>query len=454
MQITFDTKGNEKQKACVQYWADKETEQILYGGAKYGGKSFLGCNLIFGDALMYPNTRYFIARDSLTDLRRYTIPSIYEVFEKWELDYAKYISYNGKDNYFELYNKSVVEFVDASYSHVDPEFHRFGSRQYTRGWCEEIGDMHPSAISNLFLTVGRWMNREYGLYKKLLLTCNPHKKYGYQVFYKPFKAGILPSDKKFITALPSDNKAGDPEYIKSLLNNPNKNERERLAYGNWEYDDDPATLIDYDKIIDLFSNTHVAKGAKKITCDVARFGGDKTVIIEWDGRRGKVRAYQRQSLEETARLLEQSRIKLGCGKSDILVDEDGVGGGIVDFYKCKGFVNNSSALPSPDGQFDINGNPVKENFDNLKSQCYFRLAQKINNNDVYLDCENEEVKQLIIEELEQVKQKAVDSDMKKGVMPKDKVKEIIGRSPDYSDAIMMREFFDLKPTRQFADANY
>ena len=68
-------------------------------------------------------------------------------------------------------------------------------------------------------------------------------------------------------------------------------------------------------------------------------------------------------------------------------------------------------------------------------------------------CEDE-IKQLIIEEMEQVKQKKMDSDMKKGLLPKDKVKEILGRSPDFWDAIMMREYFELKPARVFADAMY
>ena len=44
--------------------------------------------------------------------------------------------------------------------------------------------------------------------------------------------------------------------------------------------------------------------------------------------------------------------------------------------------------------------------------------------------------------------------MKKGVVPKDKVKEMLGRSPDFADTIMMREWFELKPKRIFADANY
>jgi phage terminase large subunit len=52
----------------------------------------------------------------------------------------------------------------------------------------------------------------------------------------------------------------------------------------------------------------------------------------------------------------------------------------------------------------------------------------------------------IIQELEQVKQFNMDKDGKKQVMPKDKVKEVIGRSPDYSDTLMMREVIDLTPS--------
>jgi phage terminase large subunit len=444
VKLQFDTRGNEKQKECARYWIDNETEEILYGGAKYGGKSFIGCSLIFGNALIYPETRYFIARDSLTDLRRYTIPSVYEVFEKWGLDYSKYMKYNGQDNYFLLYNKSVIEFIDASYAPSDHQWHRFGSRQYSQGWCEEIGDMHPEAISNLFLTVGRWKNREYNLPKKLLLTCNPHKGYGYQQFYKPFKAGTLPARRKFIVALPADNKAGDPEYINSLLNNPNKNERERLAYGNWEYDDDPTVLIDYEKINDIFTNTHVPEGRKCITADIARLGGDRIVVIEWSGLRCKVRAFEKQKLTVTTTQVEAARVRMGCGKSDVLVDSDGMGSGVEDFGGFKGFTNNARPMPDPKRPVDANGKPVVENFDNLKSQCGFRMAEIINNNGLYLECEDW-MKPLIIEELEQVKQKLLDSDMKKGLMPKDKVKEAIGRSPDFWDAILMRIWFELKP---------
>ena len=52
---------------------------------------------------------------------------------------------------------------------------------------------------------------------------------------------------------------------------------------------------------------------------------------------------------------------------------------------------------------------------------------------------------MIIEELEQVKQKSVDNDGKKGIIPKDKVKAAIGRSPDFSDCLAMRMIFEYTP---------
>jgi len=94
VEICFDTNGNDKQKLVASYWIDNITEDIVYGGSKGSGKSYLGCSLIFGDAFIYPDTHYFIARKELTDLRKYTIPSIHEVFSHWGINQA-YYSYNG-----------------------------------------------------------------------------------------------------------------------------------------------------------------------------------------------------------------------------------------------------------------------------------------------------------------------------------------------------------------------
>jgi hypothetical protein len=82
---------------------------------------------------------------------------------------------------------------------------------------------------------------------------------------------------------------------------------------------------------------------------------------------------------------------------------------------------------------------------NLKTQCYFKLAEKINNGQIYLTKPFANISEKLIQELEQVKRDKLDQDGKLILMSKEKVKEAIGRSPDFSDALMMRVWFDIAP---------
>ena len=70
---------------------------MVYGGSKNSGKSYLGCSVIGSSALIYPETHYFIARKKLNDLRKYTTPSMYEVFQHWNIN-PEYYKFNGDKN--------------------------------------------------------------------------------------------------------------------------------------------------------------------------------------------------------------------------------------------------------------------------------------------------------------------------------------------------------------------
>jgi phage terminase large subunit len=351
-----------KQVQAAQYWTDDISEEILYGGSKGCGKSYLGCSLIFSDALLYPGTHYFIARHNLNDLKKYTTPSVIEMFSKLDLPFIDYVSFNGQDNYFDLHNGSKVFYIDCHFLPSDPEYHRFGSLQFTRGWFEEIGQIDSLAIINLSVTVGRWKNTEYKLKRKLLMTCNPNKGYAYNKFYLTEKNGSLPAYRKFIQALPQDNKYLTSDYLDSLGRLP-ANERERLKFGNWEYDSDPTTLIGYDTINDMFSNDFVKSGKKRIVADIARYGSDRALITVWDGIiLIDYLAFDISSMVQIQNAITAIRIKYAVQTSDILVDEDGIGGGVVDNLKCKGFLNN--------------GKPTIATYQNLKSECGYKLADK------------------------------------------------------------------------------
>lgn len=453
MILEFNTHGNEKQKECARAWCDNSVIDIAYGGSKGSAKSFTGCSLIFGDAFIYPETQFFIARRSLNDLRKFTIPSIHEVFNIWSID-NRYFKFNASDNYFTLYNNSKVFLLDAKYLPSDPHFYRFGSMQMTRGWIEEAGEFTSEAKQNLQATVGRWKNDLYGINGKILQTCNPAKNYLYKDYYKKAKDGSLEPWKRFIQALPHDNKKLPKEYLENLDRILSRNEKERLLKGNWEYDDNPNALCDYDSILSLFENDHILPGNEHyLTADVARFGSDKAIILIWKG--WTIIEYFTFEVSKTTDIqdcINAQRVKFGIPKDRCIADEDGVGGGVVDNCGIKGFVNNSTPIEENVADEIKKDTP---NFKNLQAQCIFYFAKMINNREVYFSADiGEKFKQEIIEELEAIESYKTDGDGKLQILPKEKVKDKIGRSPDWRDALMMRKWFDLKPPKKTAKFSF
>lgn len=439
MKIVFDTNGNQKQKECCRKWLDTETIDIVYGGSKGSGKSFLGVSLIFGDALLYPGTHYFIARKNLNDLRKFTIPSIHEVFNLWNLN-SKYYKYNGQDNYFELYNGSKVFLLDAKYLPSDPNYYRFGSMQMTRGWIEEAGEFEEEAKNNLQASIGRWKNKDYNLKGKLLQTCNPAKNYLYREYYIKAKENSLQPHRKFIQALPTDNKMLPVDYVSNLLKILSPNEIERLVKGNWEFDDNPYALFDYSDILGLFTNEFIKPDNKKyITADIAYEGSDLFVIGIWNGN-VLIKIVAIDKIDETmiSKKIHELRLLHDVPLKNVIYDADGL----------KMFVRESAKNGHLNGavQFHNNGKPIevddeKINFFNIKTQLYYLLAEYVKNASIYI--QTKEYRKQIIEELEQICKLPMADDGKIRLEKKEAVKERLGRSPDFADMIMMRMFFEL-----------
>ncbi len=64
------------------------------------------------------------------------------------------------------------------------------------------------------------------------------------------------------------------------------------------------------------------------------------------------------------------------------------------------------------------------NYKNLRAQCYYLLASYCNENKIVIETEDTEVKQLIIEELEQIKGVDVGRKGKLKVIDKETIKEL------------------------------
>ena len=424
-----------KQTIALDYLEDEITRELLFGGGAGGGKTALGCYFQIKRRLQYPETRGLIGRAVLKTLKETTLVSFFQVAKMQGLYAGQHYRYNAQSSQIDFFNGSVILLKDLFQYPSDPNFDELGSLEITDAFIDEANQCTDKA-RNVVKSRIRFRLDDYGLIPKSLYTCNPAKNWTYADFYKPDRDGLLAEDKKFVQSLVDDN-ANVSKFYKENLLTLDKESKERLLFGNWEYISDPSSLIEYDKIINAFSNTFVNTGSPYITCDVARFGNDSTVIGVWNGLRVKVYRYSKKSIVEVADILRSLMNEYRVPLSNVVADEDGVGGGVVDILKCAGFVNNSTPLDNPITR-------TKDNFDNLKSQCYFKLAEKMNSDEIYIDCPDN-FRQMIIEELEQVKQKSVDNDTKKGIIPKDKVKQLIGRSPDFSDMLAMRMFFEFKP---------
>lgn len=428
-----------KQENAVYYLNDEVTKEVLYGGAAGGGKSAFGCMWLIQNCQKYPKSRWLMGRSKLKTLKETTLNTFFDICA--QLGVSDQFHYNQQSGVITHTNGSEIILKDLFLYPSDPNFDSLGSLEITGAFIDECNQIVFKAWQIVKSRI-RYKLKEFGLIPKMLGSCNPAKNWTYSQFYHPFRKKELKPYRKFIQALPTDNPHLPESYLESLRQ-LDENSKQRLYYGNWEYDVDPAALIDFRKLQDIFTNSFVKGGERFITADIARFGRDKTVIGCWDGfRLVRIVEFDKNKVTEAAMKIQELAEYYSVPMSNIVVDDDGVGGGVVDILGCNGFVNNSRPLDKPETK-------LPENYMNLKSQMYYSLAKLINDSGLYIECDSA-TRDVITQELEQVKQHNMDKDGKKQVLPKDEVKELLGRSPDYADMIMMRMWFEYRFKWEFS----
>jgi phage terminase large subunit len=400
--------------------------EILFGGGAGGSKTYTGCLWIIIQAIKYPDTRYLIGRKRLTDIRDSVLVTFFNVLKNLNITNEHY-TYNASNFSFTFYNGSMVLFKELNTIPGDSEFDRLGSSEYTSAFIDEANQVSEKA-KNIVMSRIRYKLDENGLIPKILLSCNPAKGWLYNNFYKPSKDGTILDYRKFVPALSSDNKFISKHYINNL-NKLDEVSKQRLLFGEWEYSDS-LSLYDYDSIIQMFDGVTdgVSDGVKYITVDPARLGEDKTLIMVWSGLQViQTRELSKLRTNEVGDVIRELQAKYNVKVSNIAIDSDGVGGGVSDQFKgCIEIINNSKPLKN-------------ENYQNLKTQLYFKLIEKLP--EIKVTCSDEQEEKLT-QELQVVKRTKIDQDGKISMSSKDEIKQMIGRSPDYSDCLAYRMYFE------------
>jgi hypothetical protein len=443
-----DYRPLEKQQIAYEFLSDPITKFIFYGGGAGGGKTWLGCEWLLICCYELPGTRWFVGRANITDSRESVLITWRKVCK-----FHGFTEYTTNEHGIKLLNGSAILFLDLSFYPVkDPMFERFGSMEFTGGWIEEAGEVHSKALDVLRARVGRHFNVEYKLLPKILVTFNPKRNWLYTDVYKPWKEGELSSDSAFIQALPSDNTFLSEDYIQNLESIKDTATKERLLKGNWDYDDDPNTLIDYAAMQDIYTNNFILpdRTDKWIITDVALEGSDKFTIGYFEGMvLIEKRIVPKTNGKEIVGIIQSLRLKYNVPNSRIIYDSDGVGGFLKGFFPGSlAFINNATP-EKKDNRHDTK----PENYENLKTQCAYKLAEVINGGAMYLRAFSDKSEQEYVnEELEQIK--SVDSEKKLRIQSKAVTRQNIGRSPDVADMLIMRMWPLVMPKREGRSSSF
>lgn len=407
-----------------------------------GAKTVLGCLWLIEMCQTYEGSRWLMGRSRLKTLKKTTLNSFFEITGKHNeetkrlghirLDIQDQFTYKEQKNLILWNNGSEILLADLFFYPSDPEFEELGSLEITGAFIDECSQIIKKAWGLVKSRI-RYKLDEFGLIPKILGTCNPTKNWVYMDFFKPYVNKELKETKKFIQSLPLDNPHLPDSYIESLLE-LDDNTVQRLYYGNWDYDDDPSKLCDYDAIADLFTNDHVSSGQKYISADLAMQGRDKFIGGLWDGMICSISIdMSKNDAKEIEDKLNELKIDNGVGNSHIVADSDGLGQFLSAYIlNIKEFHGGKRARN-------------KNKYANLKAECAWKLAELINKREIKIICTEDQQEKIIKEISVCLKRDNTYNDVtKRKLISKDEMKKLLGNSPDYLDMLIMRMYFEVK----------
>ena len=281
----------------------------------------------------------------------------------------------------------------------------------------------------------------------------------------------------FVESKLTDNKKlleSDPSYLARLANQ-SEEQRQRDLAGNWHYKskgDDYLTM----EIMENFFRLEPQWGDRKprAAMDVALQGGDNCWMWLIVGNHiADVDVCQ----VDSEQLVSHTRNRLrqwGVLEEDFTYDANGIGGLMRGFFKKAVPFNNMEA---PYGATEKDRKVAKQDYDTLKSQCLFDLADAIKYGRISISrdllskrfsgkgFENRTLREILMEERRCIKVDQEKANRGKGkcLIQKGEMKKIIHRSPDALESLGYSRIFwvkNMKPhgvrpigAARFSDAN-
>lgn len=223
--MEFDFGVTPKQGDFIKGGAD----EILFGGAAGGGKSYGQLIDAMGYALRFPKSKQLILRRTYPELEKSLVRSSLELFPR------EIYAYNAAKHIGKFSNGSLLDF---GYCDSENDVYRYQSAEYDVIRFDEL--THFTEQMYLYL-----MSRLRGANpfpKSMKSSTNPGgigHNWVKARFIDPAPPGEIfltkGGSRRFIPAVVQDNKfllSADPDYVRRLKNLP-KREQKALLYGDW-----------------------------------------------------------------------------------------------------------------------------------------------------------------------------------------------------------------------------
>lgn len=456
--LKFESSSEAQKLALDLLLNDNTISHLWFWWGAGWGKSYTGVFWQWSMRMTYPWTKGFFWRKELKNLKKTTLETYYKMCNDYNIPHIQRGRYI-KDEWAIVYDMekilwpeyknvySKIYLLDLSHMPSDPLYTRLGSLELTDWFIDESNEIHIDCITILHTRVWRQFNDRFNILPKILETFNPDKGHVYRRYWLPFKNEQMAHNYLFIPSLAKDNNKVDRAYIKALEEMPEWPQKERLLRWNFDYDDTPWRLFADEKIADLFSNYGIETGERYVIWDVARKWEDLWPIFVFDWfKLIDYHIFWQCKTTEYSDKINDFRRRYRIGMSSVAVDEDWVWGWVVDQLWCKWVVNNSRPLPV---WYDEDWKPIIPNFEHLKAQLYFKLAEIVASWEMDLSILPDKFKDMLFEELWVMVEKDQDKDWKVKIITKEEVKGKIWRSPDIADTLAYRMLFEIKPPEKF-----
>jgi hypothetical protein len=401
-----------------------DVTDVLYGGAKGGGKSHFLClwaylwSISIANAFKLVPSEHplhvgWIGRKQATDFTGTTLQTWQRIIpsDKYEIKSGT----EKHPKHILIENRIAIDFGGLD---KQESINKFNSAEYGFVAIDQAEETTRDDVSVLRasrqLTIDGRSLKYKGLY-----TANPANCWLKDEFL------LSPaSNRVFVRALPKDNPHLPESYIAMLKDSFGYRPELLSAYldGNWDAMDDSDQVIKAGWI-ELASSLnfiqHLSEKRRLLTCDVARFGDDETVIYdmeETDIREERI--YGQRDTMYTANLL--CSMSMARGDCSIAVDEGGVGGGVVD--RLRELDRHVISIQSSEKAMN------SEKYYNRRAEVWDYAARQFSEGAVELHTKDPVLKGQLITPKYKFKGARI------LIEPKEEIKKRLNRSPDRGDA--------------------